>query len=244
MITFFFFLVKFPLLPSPLLMQSLLYSFHFSRCFLSLTSQSLAELNRICSFLLPACPAWMAQLRFCAFSPQFQLPPGSGFLVPRDRLATQGGWTCPTSTSQNSFCGGDGPWGRGRTHWVVHQGVAEQFLLLRLLLELPVVPRMPGRQLISWSSYFLPWLSILLGPIECMISLWAWLFLVGWGCVASSRSYRIFHTMPLLLHCSKGQSLPCVGVGNDDILDAICWFPVLLNPSLFPSIVLPVNKFG
>lgn len=56
------FFLTFPLLPSPLLMQSLLYSCHFSRYFLFLTSYGLAKLNRICSFLLPACqlgwPSW------------------------------------------------------------------------------------------------------------------------------------------------------------------------------------------
>lgn len=142
------------------------------------------------------------------------IPPAQGQVGHTGRLKQL--LTLPQLTaSQNSFCGGDRPWGRGRTLRMFHQGISEQFLLLRLLLELPVVPRMPGRRVMSWSSYFLPWLSILWGPIECMISLWAWLFLVGWGYVASSRSCRIFHTIPLLLRYSKSQSLPCVGVENE-----------------------------
>lgn len=55
-------------LPSPLLMQSLLYSIHFSRYFLFLTSYSLCQVEQDLFFPSPSLSAWMAQLSFCAFS--------------------------------------------------------------------------------------------------------------------------------------------------------------------------------
>lgn len=268
---FFFLLVEFSLLPSPLLMQSLLYSFHFPRYFLFLTSYVLAKFNRFCSLLLPACQLGWPSSDFVHSALTL-----SSLLAVGSSLATQGSWTCfspcPTSKpAKTAAVVGMGPGEGAGPHRVFHQGISEQFLPLRLLVELPVVPRMPERRWISWSSYFLPWLSILLGPIECMISLWALLFLVGWGYVASSRSYCIFHTIPLLLNCSKSQSLPC-GCGEpwllgccllvpnapepiipfslasfsqwinlDDLISSPCWSSLNFSRPKFPYFVLPTS---
>lgn len=69
--------------------------------------------------------AWMAQLRFCASSPEFEFPPGAGFLVLRDRLVTQ-------SLNCSSPCPASNPARTasvvGRTHRGSHQAISEQFL--------------------------------------------------------------------------------------------------------------------
>lgn len=119
------FFLTFPLLPSPLLMQSLLYSCHFSRYFLFLTSYGLAKLNRICSFLLPACqlgwPSW-----------DFVHPAlSSNSLLELGSLCWGTDWShrawacsspCPASNPARTASV------VGRTHRGSHQAISEQFL--------------------------------------------------------------------------------------------------------------------